>query len=314
MKAVVLKGFGGVENLVVEQIDMPEISDDEVLIKVKAISINPVDYKIREGIGWAHELLKYNPIILGWDVSGIVEAVGKNVTPFKTGDEVFGMVNFAGHGRAYAAYVAAKADQLALKPENISHAEAAASTLAALTAWQAFNHFGRLKKDDKVLIHAASGGVGHFAVQIAKYMGAYVIGTSSAVNRDFVLKLGADRHIDYRSENFDEVLSDIDFCLETTGHGNFRRSVDVLKRGGTIVNLPSGLTTDDEQAAAGKGLKSCFFMAVYSSGRDMNIISDLLGRGVVKPFVSRTYAFDEIREAHMQIESGRTVGKIVVCL
>ncbi|MBC9796455.1 NADP-dependent oxidoreductase [Sinomicrobium weinanense] len=314
MKAIVLKGFGGVENLIVGQIDVPAITDDEVLIKVKAFSINPVDYKVREGVGWAHDLLKYNPIILGWDVSGIVEAVGKNVAKFKAGDEVFGMINFVGHGKAYAEYVAAKAGQLALKPKNISHAEAAASTLAALTAWQAFHHFGRLKKDDKVLIHAASGGVGHFAVQIAKYMGAYVIGTSSAGNKDFVLGLGADRHIDYRSENFDEVLSDIDFCLETIGHVNFRRSVQVLKRGGTIVNLPSGLTTEDERLANIKDLKSCFFMAVYSSGRDMGIISDLLGKGLIKPFISRTFVFDEIREAHRQIESGRTVGKVVVCL
>lgn len=181
MKAVVLKAFGNIDQLEIKDILVPSIGEDEVLIRTKAISINPVDYKIRKGKGWAPELLAYDPIILGWDVSGVVEAVGAKVEQFQIGDEVFGMVNFTGHGRAYAEYVAAPAAHLTKKPQNISHEEAAASTLAALTAWQAFNSYGKLRPNDKTLIHAASGGVGHFAVQIAKHLGAYVIGDRKSV-------------------------------------------------------------------------------------------------------------------------------------
>ena len=144
------------------------------------------------------------PIILGWDISGIIVETGKNITSLKLNDEVFGMVNFVGHGKAYAEYIVVSVAHLALKPKNISHAEAAASTLAALTAWQAFSFFGKLRKEDKVLIHAAAGGVGHFAVQMAKHLGAFVIGTSSAKNKEFVLGWGADKHIDYKNQQFEK--------------------------------------------------------------------------------------------------------------
>lgn len=253
-----------------------------------------MDSKIRKGIGWAPELLAYDPIILGWDVSGIVEAVGTKVTQFKTGDEVFGMVNFTGHGKAYAEYVAAPAAHLA-KPRNISHEEAAASTLAALTAWQAFNSYGKLRPNDKTLIHAASGGVGHFAVQIAKHLGAYVIGTSSAKNKDFVLGLGADEHIDYKSVKFEEVLHDLDFVLDAISGDNFAKSIQVLKHFGTIIGLPSGYKEEDEKAARSKHLHASFYMKVYSSGTDMQHIAGLLEREIIKPHIYKVYALDEIK-------------------
>lgn len=215
MKAIVLENFGGIENFKIKDIPIPMIIENEVLIKVKAFSINPVDVKTRKGGSLAKVLENNPPVILGWDISGTIEKVGVGVSSFKVGDEVFGMINFGKSGSAYAEYVAAPAEHLAIKPSTISHFEAAASTLAALTALQAFTYFGKLKQNDKVLIHAASGGVGHFAVQIAKPLGAYVIGTSSEKNRDFVLGLGADEHIDYRSVKFEEVASDIDFVLET---------------------------------------------------------------------------------------------------
>jgi NADPH:quinone reductase-like Zn-dependent oxidoreductase len=256
--------------------------------------------------------VKHDPLILGWDISGEVVAIGNEVTRFKVGDEVFGMVNFVGHGKGYAEYVAALDEHLALKPKNSSHVEAAASTLAALTAWQAFNHFGKLRATDKVLIHAASGGVGHFAVQIAKHIGAYVIATSSAANRDFVLNLGADEHIDYRSIHFEEALNDIDFVLESIGGDNFQKSVQVVKEFGTIVTLPSGHTKEDELKAEEKRLHACYFMAVYSSGRDMQHIASLLEAGVLKPHVSHIFEFDDMAKAHLQIETGRTIGKVVL--
>lgn len=313
MKAIVLEKFGGTECLIYKNIEKPEIKTNEVLIRVKAVSINPVDIKVRSRqASLAEELTQYNPLILGWDISGEVVEAGSEVTQFRIGDEVFGMVNFVGHGKGYAEYVAAPAEHLALKPKNITHIEAAASTLAALTAWQAFNSYGKLRSTDKVLIHAASGGVGHFAVQIAKYRGAYVIGTSSLSNRDFVLKQGADEHIDYHTTSFEKVLRDVDFVLESIGGKNFQKSVQVLKPFGTIVTLPSGHTEDDELKAREKKLHACYFMSVYSDGTDMKQIASLLERGILKPYVSHVFEFEEMAKAHQQIETGRTVGKVVV--
>ncbi|MBB1643089.1 NADP-dependent oxidoreductase [Sphingobacterium sp. UME9] len=315
MKAIVLKEFGDTGNLLYKEIEKPLIRANEVLVKVKAISINPVDYKVRNRQApLAEDLAHFDPLILGWDISGEVVAVGTAVTEFIIGEEVFGMVNFVGHGKAYAEYVAAPADHLALKPKNITHIEAAASTMAALTAWQAFDSYGKLRSADRVLIHAASGGVGHFAVQIAKYLGAYVIGTASASNRDFVLGLGADECFDYRMTPFEEVLHDLDFVVESIGGANFQKSVKVLKPFGTIVALNSGYTDEDEQKAKEKQLHACYFMAVYSSKKDMAIIASFLERGIIKPHVSHVLDFDEMAQAHLQIETGRTIGKVVVTL
>lgn len=315
MKAIVLENFGNTDNLVYKNLESPHFKANEVLIKVKAISINPVDVKVRSRQApLAEALAHHDPLILGWDVSGEVTEIGSGVSQFKIGDEVFGMVNFVGHGRAYAEYVSAPAEHLALKPQNISHIEASASTLSALTAWQAFDSYGKLRPMDKVLIHGASGGVGHFAVQIAKHIGAYVIATSSPSNRDFVLGLGADEHIDYQSIRFENVLCDIDFVLEAVGGDNFQKSVQVLKPFGTIVTLPSGHTKEDELKAQEKQLHACYFMSVYSSGGDMKKIASLLEKGVLKPYISHVFSFDEMAKAHLQIETGHTIGKVVVTL
>lgn len=315
MKAIVLKNFGGVDQLKYQDIEKPIISENEVLVKLRAISINPVDVKVRSRQApLAEELARYKPLILGWDLSGDIVEIGSKVTRFKVGDQVFGMVNFTGHGKAYAEYVAAAADHLALKPSNISHSQAAASTLAALTAWQAFSCYGKLRSSDQVLIHAAAGGVGHFAVQIAKDIGAHVIATSSSENKDFIIALGADQHIDYQKSRFEEIVTDIDFVLESVGGENFQKSVSVLKPFGTIVALPSGHSRDDELRAEEKNLHACYFMSVFSSGTDMDFIASLLQAGVLKPHVSHEFDFDQIALAHQQIETGRTVGKVVVTL
>ena len=179
MKAITLKDFGGVENLVKTEIPVPVISDNEVLVKVKAFSINPVDIKTRTGKGVAVKLKEAKPMILGWDFSGIVTDTGQSVTSFKVNDEVFGFINFPRPGKAYAEYVAAPESQLTIKPANVTFEEAAAASLAALTAWQILKDKAGIKPGDNVLIHAAAGGVGHFAVQMSKHLGAYVIGTAS---------------------------------------------------------------------------------------------------------------------------------------
>jgi NADPH:quinone reductase-like Zn-dependent oxidoreductase len=201
MKAVVLKEFGPAENLTVEKVPFPIPSDNEVLIEVKAFSVNPVDAFIR-GIKDYWTFISIGTpvkpyVILGWDVAGVVTKKGKDVTRFKEGDEVFGMIKFLGAGAAYAQYVSAPETDFALKPSNVGFEEAAAATMAAQTAYVSLVRYGKVKKGDKVVITGASGGVGHYAVQIAKHLGAYVIGVASGEHRDFVLGLGADEFADY---------------------------------------------------------------------------------------------------------------------
>jgi NADPH:quinone reductase-like Zn-dependent oxidoreductase len=313
MLAFILKDFGRTENLIKAVVPLPVVRDNEVLVKVIAISINPVDIKTRLGKGQADRLKDFKPIILGWDISGIVAETGRLVTSFKKGDEVFGMVNFPGHGKAYAEFVSASEEHLALKPDIVSHEEAAAASLAAMTAWQILKEKAAIKPGDKVLIHAAAGGVGHFAVQMARILGAYVIGTASGINRDFVLNLGASEHIDYQVQHFEDVLNNIDFVLDTIGGEYMDRSMNVLKPGGTIFCIPSGASENIAEKAKARGLNGSTFR-VHSNGQNMKEISDLLQKGLVKSYISKRYSFDEIPSAHLQIETGKTKGKVVVVL
>lgn len=269
MKAIVTEQAGGVENLLIKEIARPEINSDEVMVEVRSISINPADTKVK----YSEEVLTQlfgpeRPVILGWDIAGTVAAVGKNVAQFKQDDKVFGMVNFPGHGRAYAEFVAAPETHLALMPEDISFVDATATTLAALTALQALK--GRVNKGDKVLIHAGSGGVGHFAVQIAKRMGAYVMSTSSLKNRDFVLSLGADEHIDYHCQPFEEVASDIDFAFDTVGGDIAEKSLKVMNKGGQIISIAMMEIPEKLKTTAGELGVNIDRILVHSSGDDMN--------------------------------------------
>lgn len=315
MKAIVLQQTGGVENLVIKDVPVPVIKDNEVLVRNKAIGINPVDNFVRANEGALQGILKPTPgedVILGWDISGEVVAVGKDVTDFSTGDEVFGMVNFSGHGKAYAEYVAAPASHLAGKPANTSHAQAAAATLAALTAWQALVTYGKIKKGDKVLIHAAAGGVGHYAIQIAKHFGAYVIGTSSVAKREAVLGFGADEHIDYNEEAFEEIVTDADIVLDSIGiPGHLQRSLTATKKGGRLISI---LIFFDEKLKQQAAEKEVYIhrLSVVSNGDDVKSIAALLAQGRLHSDVSHTFRFEEMGLAHEQVASGKTQGKIVV--
>jgi NADPH:quinone reductase-like Zn-dependent oxidoreductase len=248
---------------------------------------------------------------LGWDISGEITEVGADVTGFKPGDEVFAMIAFPQSGKAYAEYVKAKADELALKPAGVSHEEAAAATLAALTAWQAFHTNAPVKPGDRVLIHAASGGVGHYAVQIAKHLGAYVIATSSAANRDFVLGLGADEHIDYKAQPFETATGDIDFVLDTIGGEYIDRSLQVMKKGGTIISIVSGMNETVTPKANALGING-HNTRVKPNAENMSTIAGLLQKGIIKSHVSKVFPFEQMADAHLQLESGRTVGKVVL--
>lgn len=313
MKAVVLKEAGGIGNLQITKLNIPAIKPNEVLVKVVAVSINPVDVKARayeQVLGWIFG--EDRPVILGWDISGIVIETGKDVADFKTGDEVFGMVNFFGSGNGYAEYVAAPASHLALKPRQISHQQAAAATMAACTAYQALVDVCKIKAGDKVLVHGASGGVGHFAVQIAKYFGAYVIGTSSAKNRDFILSLGADEHIDYANENFIEKIQDADIILDTIQGETLLNSVDVVKPNGLIVTLPTPEIPKEVQDKADQKNVKIEFMMVASQKQTIEAVATLLHNGAIQPHIHKTFPFAEIGMAHAEVETNRVVGKVVV--
>jgi NADPH:quinone reductase-like Zn-dependent oxidoreductase len=311
MKAIILTEQGGPENLVLRDIDKPTPGPGDVLVKVHAISINPVDVKTRKGGALYGSLQQQPPVILGWDISGVVVETGNEAGKFEKGEAVFGMVNFPGHGKAYAEYVAVPQDQLALKPHDLSHEDAAASTLAALTAWQVLVHEGRLQRGQHLLMHAAAGGVGHFAVQIAKYLGAKVTGTSSEANKEFLFQLGIDQHIDYNHQDLKDVVRDMDFVFDPIGGDTTARSLEVLKKSGTLFSIVGGVKEHLQETIRAKDLQARNYL-VQSSGSDMAELALLLREGIIRPVISHRFNFDEMTAAHRQMETGKTRGKIVV--
>ena len=316
MKAYTLKENGGIENLILSEIDKPKTNADEVLVKVKAISINPVDAFVRQSESSLRGILKpgkdENIFILGWDVSGIIEEVGNNINEFKIGDEVFGMINFPGNGKTYAEYVSVPANQISLKPENTSFEAAAAATLAALTAWQGLVTYAKIKNGDKIIIHAAGGGVGHYVVQIAKSFGAYVIATGSGSKKDFVLKLGADEFIDYTLEKFEEKVKDADIVFDSIpGTEHLFHSIEAAKNGGRVISIKSSFEGELAEKAKAKKLQT-YRILVSSNGEDMKQIARLLEKGKIHSHISEKFKFEDLPKAHQQIEIGKTLGKIVV--
>lgn len=315
MKAVILKEAGSIKNLQFAEVEKPSIQNDEVLVKVVCVSINPVDVNARAYDGVLDWIFgKERPIILGWDISGEVVEAGEDVTDLKIGDQVFGMVNFFGSGKAYAEYVASPETHLSLKPDNVTHQQAVASTMVASTAYQALVDVAKIKKGEKVLIHGASGGVGHVAVQIAKHFGAYVVGTSSAKNKDFVLSLGADEHIDYTQVNFAENIRDVDIVLDTVQGETLLNSVDIVRSGGTIVTLPTPEIPQEVADKAERNHVNVEFMMVASKRETIRAIANLLAQGAIKTHIHKTFSFEEIGKAHLEVETKRVTGKVIVNL
>lgn len=306
MHAVRLHQYGAAENLIYEETQRPEPQAGEALVRVRAAGVNPVDWQARAGRGATGPL--DSSIILGWDIAGVVEEVGGRVDRFTAGDRVFGMVRFPEFGNAYADYVAAPAADLAKKPANISFVEAAAAPLVALTAWQALFEAAQLQPGQSVLIHAAAGGFGHVAVQLAQWRGARVIGTASARNADFLRGLGADQVIDYTSERFEEIARDVDVVLDTQGGATQQRSFAVLKPGGTLVSIAE---TPDEVRARIYDVNVVDFL-VHPSGEQLEEIAHLFERGNLRVEVARTFPLAEAAEAHRLSETGHTRGKIVL--
>jgi NADPH:quinone reductase-like Zn-dependent oxidoreductase len=302
MKAVTIHQYGEPEVLTLENLPSPTPSGDEVLIKVHAASINPVDYKWRK-----NGPFKSFPVVLGWDVSGVIESLGAGVTEFKIGDPVFGMVRFPQEGRAYAEYVTAPITDIAIKPASQNHIEAAAMTLAPLTAHQVFETM-KLERGQTVLIHAAAGGVGHYAVQLAKARGAKVIATASAKNREFVLSLGADEFVDYTAQPFEEVVKNVDTVFDCVGGETLTRSFGVIKKEGWLVSI---VGSPSEELAKQYGIRSAQVL-VHPSRANLEHFADLVAAGQLKSHVSQTFALEQVIQAHRAQETGRTVGKIVL--
>lgn len=323
MKAIVLRELGDPENLVLTDVPIPSIEDHEVLVQVKAIAINPVDAFVRhnkEALGWVYQYKGTEPyIILGWDVAGIVTKTGKAVTRFRKGDEVFGNFKFVGQANAYAEYVAAPENEMVLKPANVSFEEAAGATMAALTAWVSIVNYGKIKKGDKIIIHGASGGIGHYAIQIAKHIGAYVIGISSGDKEGFVRGRGADEFIDYTKQKFEEIVSDADIVHDTVWSDDERhieRSLRSLKPGGTLLSLIVYPDKDFIEKAKQDKNVDVFRVNVRHPEenylRDMQAIAGLLQAGVLKTHISRVFPLKDMAKAHALIQTKNTVGKIIV--
>ena len=306
MKAVQFHAYGDPEVLVLEEVAPPQAGSGEVLVRVRAAGVNPLDWKVRAGHvkAWLQHQL---PLIPGWDVSGVVEAVGPGVSAFKQGDEVFGMLDFLRNG-AYAEYVVAETQNLALKPGSLDHIQAGAVPLAALTAWQALFEVAALKSGQTVLIHAAAGGVGHFAVQFAKWRGARVTGTASASNAGFLRQLGADAVIDYYSTCFEEEVRGVDVVLDLLGGDIQRRSWKVLKKGGILV-ATLGISSPEEPAShevRGEGVM------VHPDPAQLAQIAALIDAGKVKPFIYEVLPLAQAAKAHELSETGHVRGKIVL--
>jgi NADPH:quinone reductase-like Zn-dependent oxidoreductase len=305
MKAIRIHQYGGPEVLAQVEMQRPNPGANEVLIKVKAASVNPFDWKVRAGHMKGFLPLTL-PVTLGSDVSGTVEEVGPGAARFKRGDEVY--ANLGREGGGYAEYAVAKEAIVAEKPSTLDHVQAAAVPVVGLTAWQTLFEVAQLRAGQKVLIHAAAGGVGNFAVQFAKAKGAYVIGTASSKNQAFLGELGVDKAVDYKKTRFEDVVHDADVVLDTIGGDTQERSFKALKKGGVLVSI---VQAPSQELAAKHGVRALFYGS-HPSSADLTEIARLIDSGKVKTVVETVLPLAEARRAHELSESGHGRGKIVL--
>jgi len=308
MRAISQDVLGGPEVLRLVEVDRPEPGLSEILVRVHAAGLNPADWKHRA----RSIFLGPPPFVLGWDVSGVVEATGFGVTVFKPGDEVFGMLPFPRGAGSHAEYVTGPARAFAAKPGNVSHVQAAALPLAALTAWQALADTAGLSAGQRVLIHAAAGGVGHLAVQIAKARGAYVIGTAGAANHGLARSLGADELVDYHAADFAGVVTDTDVVLDTVSGDYPARSLRTMRPGGVLICLrpfPAELATE----AARRGVRAEALLVEADRG-GMTAIADLVTQGKLRPVIAGTFPLADAAKAHELGDGGHVAGKLVLTM
>ena len=309
MKAAIIHDFGDGDQFSIEDVSIPKPTNGEVLIDVHASGINPIDFKTRKGIGvnrgWTSIPEK---LILGWDISGVV--VESKSDRWRTGDAVFGMPRFPAPADGYAEFVTAPGDELASKPSSISHVEAAATPLAALTAWQALFDSAGLEKGQRVLIHAGAGGVGHIAIQLAKWKGAHVTATCSTRNTGFLASIGADHIIEYTECDFSEEVSDMDVVFHMISPDQRPQSYATLKAGGFLVSITGPLPPEELEEHNATGT----FVTVRPNGQQMQNIAGLIDTGVLKVNIDAVYCLADIAQSHRHVESSHTRGKVVLDL
>src|SRR2546421_3495529 len=306
MKAVVIHEYGGPEVLKYEDVPQPEPKQDQLRIRVIAAGVNPVDGMIRSGM-FDKEGHRAFPVILGGDISGVVEKVGSNITKFKSGDPVFAYVSLDNSG-GYAQYALVTEREAAPKPKSLTYVEAAAVPIVALTAWQALIDTAKLKAGQTVLIHGGSGGVGSFAIQIAKAHGAKVIATASTANQELLKQLGADVAIDYTKQNFENIAKGVDVVLDSIGKDTLARSYEVMKKGGIIVSL---VARPDPAELAKHGIRG-EALSVDPNSDELSEIGKLIDEKKINVIVSQTFPLSEARKAQEQVATGHTRGKIVL--
>jgi NADPH:quinone reductase-like Zn-dependent oxidoreductase len=306
MKAAVLHEHGGPEVLKYEDVPRPEPKDDEVLVRVVAAGVNPVDTYMREGMRSKGGSLEH-PVILGYDIAGVVEKAGAKVKSFKPGDAVYAYLAVA-RGGGYAEFAIAKPEEMSRKPKNIDFEKAAAVPLAATTAWQALVDNAKIEPGQTVLIHGGSGGVGSFAVQIAKARGAKVIATASTANQDLLKQLGVDEPIDYTTTKFEDVVKDVDVVLNAVRGDTLSRSYGVVKKGGIIVSI----TDEPDMAECARHGIRCLRMMAHPDAKVLEQLTKLIEANKITPIVSQTFPLANVARAHQQIETHHTRGKIVL--
>lgn len=330
MKAALIDRYGSKAPIRVADIPVPSIGDKDLLVQVRAASVNPLDFKIRRGK--LKVLLKYRfPLVLGNDLSGIVTAVGAGVTRFKPGDAIYARLDKDRIG-AFAEFAAVREGAAAPMPANVTFEEAASLPLVALTAWQALIEIGKLSAGQKVLIHAGSGGVGSMAIQIARHLGATVLTTAGQRNAGLVKQLGADVAIDYRSVRFEDVARDCDVVLDSAGGETLLRSFACVKPGGVVVSIgdtPStafarswglnpvmvfvvGLMSRKAEAAARKHQARFEYLFMRPDGEQLRLIAQLVESGEIKPVIDKVFSLDHVGDALAYSESGRATGKVVI--
>ena len=307
MKAVAIERYGGPDVLQLRELPMPELREHDLLIEVHAASVNPVDWKIREG--YLEGLLNHQfPLILGWDVAGVVAETGPGATRFKRGDEVFSRTDISRNG-TYAEYVAVDEKYVAMKPVNLSFEEAASIPLVGLTTWQALVDYAGMKKNDKVLIHAGAGGVGTFAIQLAKSKGCRVATTCSTNHVDFLKSLGADHVVDYTKSDFSIELHGYDIVFDTVGGETYRKSFKVLnQQQGVMISI---LQQPDHELAESTGVRTGYLF-MQPNGEHLAQIGKLLESGKIKPVVGGVLPLADVRKAHDMSQSRHVLGKIIL--
>lgn len=309
MRAIRQQTLGGPEVLELVDVPRPEPAPTEVLVRVAAAGVNPVDWKTRIRGGF----LGSPPFTVGWDVAGVVEEVGRGVTRFEPGDRVFGMPRFPREAAAYAEYVTSPSRQLARTPDELDDVHAAALPLAGLTAWQALVETAGVGEGHRLLILAAAGGVGHLAVQIAKTRGAYVIGTARAAKHAFLAGIGTDETIDYTTESVEDRARDVDIVLDLVGDESSAGALETIRDGGIFISVPSGSGLDAlREAAAGRVRVTGILVEPDRQG--MEAIADLAASGALRAEIAQTFPLAEAAGAHELGETGRTQGKLVLTL